>query len=404
VHEKRVEWLSVDSDTPRVFSGSCNDEAIKALPRPAHVTLVFPTRHVSFARFQLPTKNPQQVAMAARSLIEEKLVDDVDDMHILFEQAAGDGVEVAAVERGFLNNLITQLEGCGLTADFAMPDCFLLPYTPGGWTVYENSEGLLIRSGKFSGFFYDYDWLDQLGHEHIFDITDDKPSMLSIYHYGDKPKYDFQQLIPVENQQLSSLDDEHGLLELVLENGVSSDTSNFLSGEFSPVQSSKRTWMNWQLPIYALAASLFLVSVFLFIQNRVYDSRLNDLQDQADATFKEMFPGVEPIRNLGVDAYRLQFQREVDKRIDQSRQDHPALMSLYRVLSQVKKQSGISLQALSYVDGTYTLDIQTSGESSTTRFVDAVNKTHTFQAKALSSPADAENQQSRIQIIEKGGV
>ena len=127
-------------------------------------------------------------------------------------EITAEGLKVlAAIEKSMVDGLITRLAECGLKADFAMPDCFLLPYTPRGWTIYESDEGLLIRSGLFSGFFYDRDWLEQLGHEHLFDISEDKPEKLHVYHHAETPQYDYHGVVSPENLELDRLDAEEGL-------------------------------------------------------------------------------------------------------------------------------------------------------------------------------------------------
>ena len=84
---RQFQWLSIDADKPSVESGTCDQGSAHKLPQPTHLTLVFPTRQVLFSRFQLPTRNLQQIEMAIPSLIEEKLINDVDDMHIVFQQS-----------------------------------------------------------------------------------------------------------------------------------------------------------------------------------------------------------------------------------------------------------------------------------------------------------------------------
>ena len=401
---RQFQWLSIDADKPSVESGTCDQGSAHKLPQPTHLTLVFPTRQVLFSRFQLPTRNLQQIEMAIPSLIEEKLINDVDDMHIVFQQVDEGRVEVAAIEKSMVDGLITRLAECGLKADFAMPDCFLLPYTPRGWTIYESDEGLLIRSGLFSGFFYDRDWLEQLGHEHLFDITEDKPEKLHVYHHAETPQYDYHGVVSPENLELDRLDAEEGLLELALQTDIASDTANFLSGEFAPEQSSRRNWLNWRLPVYAVAASLVLITVMLFIQNITYDHRLEASQAHVDSTFRSIFPDVEPIANMGDEAYRLQFQREVEKRLHQGQQNHPALISLHNVLSHVKKYPGVSVQSLSYKGGTYTIDIRSANASAVGRIVRAVNNVRGLQAMSLASPTGADSKLSRIQVVARGGA
>lgn len=93
------------------------------LPRADSVVAVLDPRDVSWHRLTLPKAPASKLRAALGSLLEEALLDEPETVHLALpaEARAGQEVWVAATDRAWLQQQLTQLEGAGLAVERVVP-------------------------------------------------------------------------------------------------------------------------------------------------------------------------------------------------------------------------------------------------------------------------------------------
>lgn len=94
-----------------------------SLPRADSVVLVLDPRDVSWHRLTLPRAPSGKLRAALGSLLEEALLDEPETVHLALpaEARAGQEVWVAATDRAWLQQLLTQFEAGGLAVERVVP-------------------------------------------------------------------------------------------------------------------------------------------------------------------------------------------------------------------------------------------------------------------------------------------
>jgi len=395
-----LEWLRLDEDVAQ-RSGAGSLELLADLEPAERIIVLFPAARTLFSEAEIPSKNAQQIQQAARSLIEETLIDDIEDMHIVTQRGDGKLVGIAAVSKTYLRELLALLQQHGLSPQFALPDCLVLPLTDNGWSILESKDGLLIRCGLFSGIQIDNSWLANATPAAIQSLAKRSPERLSpeslsIYHSqpdpdnnGDTQAVDYSAWFSDAEILEANLEAPHSLISFCAHPAMISQSVNFLAAEFTPAQSSRYRWLNWRLPIYSVAAGLLVFTLVLLIQSFSYQNQLQNLQQQTDTLFRQTFPKITTI----VD-YRLQFERELSKSRTGGTGANVVLRTLYDVLSQLKAADKLTLVQLSYSNSSITLDIQSPDIGTAEHFLSALNKGKVYRVKLLS----AQNRDSGTRI------
>lgn len=93
------------------------------LPRATSVVAVLPDDDVSWHRVTVPKAPPARLRAALGSVLEDRLLDDDDSVHLAVEPGVAPGHDgwVAAMPRAWLARLLAQLEGAGLVVDRVLP-------------------------------------------------------------------------------------------------------------------------------------------------------------------------------------------------------------------------------------------------------------------------------------------
>lgn len=157
--EGPVEWLVLDEHGNRIGAiqhATLDTVASQAANR--RVTVFVPTAAVTLTGATLPSQNAQRIVQALPFALEERLSEDIDDLHFAAGPMRSDGSRAVAVtSRDAMDTWLATLADAGIKPDLLLPDVFALPHTPGTWQIAVESDNVGVRIDASAGFAADKD-------------------------------------------------------------------------------------------------------------------------------------------------------------------------------------------------------------------------------------------------------
>lgn len=126
---------------------------------------------VAFRQVTLPGKINSRTMAAIPYLLEESIITDIEQLHIVILERYNNNFSVAAIESQLINQWLEWLSRAGLSVDFLFPDVLALPLFDGAWSAVKLEKQWLIRQGKMTGFVVDNDELNVLFSSIISSVT-----------------------------------------------------------------------------------------------------------------------------------------------------------------------------------------------------------------------------------------
>jgi general secretion pathway protein L len=131
--DSRVEFEAIDSGGHVNHRG---ESTISALPKSMGCELVLHGRDGVLLDVRTPRLARSKLAAALPGLVEERLVGDVDDVHVVATERDPDGVAVAAVvDRALFARTLELFTHAGRAVIAATLNPLALPWKPGSWRV-----------------------------------------------------------------------------------------------------------------------------------------------------------------------------------------------------------------------------------------------------------------------------
>lgn len=147
--EGAASWQVVDAHgAPLAQRG---EGALEKAAEPAEgrkVVFLIPAREVFRARLDLPGRARRSAVKGARYALEDRIAGDVEDLHFAVGPTAGDQLEVAAVERQRLQDLLGRVEAAGLPPAAVYGEGDALPHLPNAAAALLEENALLLRDGS----------------------------------------------------------------------------------------------------------------------------------------------------------------------------------------------------------------------------------------------------------------
>ncbi|MYF07714.1 MAG: hypothetical protein F4233_07485 [Rhodospirillaceae bacterium] len=147
--EGGVSWQAVDAHgAPLAQGGTGRLEQAAELAEGRKVALLIPAREVFRSRLDLPARGRRSAVRGARYALEDRIAGDVEDLHFAVGPAARDQLEVAAVERQRLEEILDRAEEAGLLPVAVYDEGDALPHLPNAAAALLEEDALLLRDGS----------------------------------------------------------------------------------------------------------------------------------------------------------------------------------------------------------------------------------------------------------------
>jgi len=268
-------------------SGQLSQLKERAGGRP--VLVLVPSLDVTLRSVALPGKANRQLLKALPYLLEDELCEDVEQLHLALLGMEGQQAQVAVVAHSRMRAWLGWLAEAGLTPQRLLPDVLALPRPDDSWQALELEGQWLIRTGPYSGYSIDADWLG-------ITLQQTAATEQLILSYSQPPA----QAPGQWRCELTELP-----MQLLAEGALGSGVS-LLSGPYLPT----REWRKYVRPVVkvgiASAVCLLLLLTNRYLAIRTLEAQQLQLNQHSQAIYRKLFPDERRVVNL-----RAQLERHV---------------------------------------------------------------------------------------------
>lgn len=275
---ERCSWRLLDgADGGTVGHGDLAAAAAAAAGRPA--TVLVPGTETLLTRVRLPVRSRSRARAAIPWALEERLAQDVEELHFALGSVADGEWPVAVVAHAWLADLLARCEAAGLAVDVVVPEPLALPEPMADqWQALETGGQVVVRMDADTGFACETDLLAVVAAAetppevvHVQRVADARPAAWpDTFTVGDA--------IPITGDPLVAC------------TAADPPRLNLLQGVFSRREKNLERLRAWRLPA-ALAAALVLLSlVEAGISHVELGQRQVELEERVQALYRDTFP------------------------------------------------------------------------------------------------------------------
>jgi general secretion pathway protein L len=304
-HLRSASWVALDEGEVR-SQGTGNAAPLSdlagspTLADPANVVLIVPAEHCLSLKCTPPASGAGQMRRALPFLVEEYLASDLDDVHLAHGPIRRrEPVDVTVIDSALLRGWVDALTGLGLTPGYAVADTALLPRERNGITVLRDGSRALVHAPS--------QWL----------AVDAAAIATAVAAALETMPADEEVTIDLVNGDLSAIERAHleqgraaAILWRVEETDVpaltylarafspANVTVNLLSGSFAPPRRRNETLSRWRGVAVLAGVWLALALVSMAAKGFWADRRADALAGEAEALYREYFPGDRRIQDV----------------------------------------------------------------------------------------------------------
>ncbi|MES1925494.1 Type II secretory pathway, component PulL [Salinisphaera sp. T31B1] len=347
---EQAAWLDGDGTLVRATLAESADAAGER-----EAMVVIPGEQLLLTQVHLPPiRQARRRLQAAGFALEDQLAARVDSLHFALAarpEANGDTAAVV-IDRLRLAELLADCRDAGLDVVQLIPDILALPVPAAdAWQVLLESGRVITRTGARAGFAAERDlWPVMAGAA--------EPPARIVVQTGAEPAR-VEQLIddagfdPRPAIERIERSDDDALLTALLANIDTGQAINLRQGEFARASGMQTWWHPFKLTAGLAAAWLVLAIGARAVESWQLHQRIDALEAQSVAAFRDAFPNVQTINDLRVQA---------EQNIRSLRGTSGAgggLFSLLQATAEVTGQAGdVSVQSMQYRDGALYLSLR----------------------------------------------
>ncbi len=340
-----VQWLHVEGTTGALTGGAIALEELAQLPHKRNAVVVVPGEAVTAMSAVIPAANRKRLLQAAPYAVEDQLIDDVESLHIAVHPN-GEQTAIFATARQLMARWTDLLSAAGIEAAVLIPDYLMLPYEEGSWSVWIDTNRIVVRRGELAGFSLPVDsgssllagLLRQdeasLAHLQIWAATDHLPSTLPVDPAG-------AELHRVEPDSLLNVA------------ALAAPTVNLLQGAYDRRERMSKRIRPW-IPAAAMLLVAFGVQMAIAGIDNVQLKRESEAvrQDMA-RIYRELYPDAKNVVNP---------KAQLDQKLAELSGGGPAgaLAMLDRVGTRLKAHDKIEIRGISLRGNRMDLDLVAS--------------------------------------------
>ncbi|MFM2588523.1 type II secretion system protein GspL [Vibrio sp. TBV020] len=337
-----IQWLVwSESQKEVIASGELADRS--ELPELANyaqgrrTSVLLSAQSLVLTEVEVPAGASRQFESMLPYILEDDLAQDVDQLHFSVLSKSQGRAHICAIDREFLEQLLSDLREQGCQIHQVMPDVLALPDVEGISAVELDGQWLLKKAAH-SGMSIDSDWLPLIAQSEWVKNDDE---FLPLVAFSALPKLEL-----ADEQQWR--DGEPKLVMQLLAEQMVTSKINLLTGAFKPKSSFSRYWKIWQK--VAIAAVLLLAVVVVDNVQKVqrYEAQAAAYRAESERIFRQSLPGKNKIPTVSY--LKREMNREAERLSGGA--DSSALLSLMVQLPPLLKQvPGMTLTSFKYDDG-----------------------------------------------------
>lgn len=272
------------------------------------VLLLLGGEHCFSTQVNIPSKQTKHIAQALPFMLEDQLAEDIETLQFVCGQRNKEGnVAVLACNKNFINALSAVFRKLDIPLDAILPDMLCIPVSDGQWTFLCDAKTLSVRTGSLVGLTIEMDALPVVAKALLHDSAQPPQQIQVIFahrHLSDNIqawlRTQFTAMVAGTSVQIefSNVEEERFA---VLADFVSTSNAlpvNLLQGDLKPLPKRRASTFNWK-PTAVLAGVLALLqTTYLYAQTWQYRSQIDQVNQEAIATYKRYFPQDRNIRDV----------------------------------------------------------------------------------------------------------
>jgi len=279
-------WSSVQQEV--IASGEISGweqlEQLSSYAEQRSIIVLMSASDVVLSQVEIPAGANRKIESMLPYLIEDEVAQDVDDMHFSILKKTRNIVEVAGIDRDFLQSCIDELASLGMTVKRVIPDVLTVPVQQGLAAVQLGKEWL-IRKGDSQGICVDSEWLELFSQS---DWVKEGDNFLPLTAYT-----------PLPELSLADGQDWHFtpsplVMQLLTEQALQSKV-NMLTGSFRVKSSSMKYWRIWRKAAYAALVFLALLIGYKLLETHRLELQVQAYRAESERIFRVVFPEREKI-------------------------------------------------------------------------------------------------------------
>lgn len=352
--DSKIHWL-IWSETERdtIASGELRGrpelDQLTDKAESRDVVVLIPGDRVGLHRIEAPAKTRRQMSQALPYLLEEKLADDVEELHFVVVGQDKETVTVAVVSDHLMERWTEWLEETGIECNRWMPDLLALPMPEElQATAVELDGQWLFRTSQYQGVCVDEAWINLALPKLAVDYTVD-----SVVSHSDIPLIDDTELPPEWLQ---------GELELpmaLLAQGAVLSNINLLQGRYERQTQYHLLWEVWRKAAIAAGVAFVLVLANLALQGYKLDQQIEQNRSELHQVYKRVFPDVKRVRDSRISS---DFKRAIEK-LDGAGGDRDLLVMLKNLTPALSKTKDLKSSGIRYDVKRGEIQLQATGKS-----------------------------------------
>ncbi|WP_250462135.1 type II secretion system protein GspL [Microbulbifer litoralis] len=392
--------VSVDDDFARAFRPGCEppvppeDALALSFPEGARALLLVPGSWV-WSGLQNVPKAVRRQGNAVGYMVEERLAEDVEDLHFVCQPRSGDQCSVYAVARDKMDALYGQIQRLQWPLVAAIPEFQLLDLMDGG----RARSGALWLDGDRAHIWQAAGYGLSVRRQHLQPLLaslaepgeEGEPlPQLQLFGAGERDAMTVAELESLFGDGLEQL--PGAAEEALLSRCRIARLANLLSGDYQIEESSdERDW--WHRPL-KLAAACFVAQLLLFAAaGGYYQWRASAAEGEVRELFSELFPQVTP---------RADIRRQVEGYLNRASGAGSSFGGQMQLLAGVwsrNKGGDLKLQSLRFDGnrGEMVLQLQAENLTDLDRVVGELSSTR-FRAELLAANELEEGVAGRIRL------
>lgn len=291
-------WQAVDAHgAPLSECGEGDLRAAAALAEGRRVVLLIPAREVFRARMDLPARGRRSAVRGARYALEDRIAGDVEELHFAVGFAGSDQLDVAAVERERLEDILRRADEAGLRLAAVCGEGDALPGLPNATAALLETDALMLRDPGGQVVSAQPDELaalvDVVCAEHVGE--EGAPFRLVMFCEPALEEMAREALSNLNGREVELRLLEQGVMPQLAAESVSGGAVNLLQGEFRPRSSAGRALKE---AAAGLLAAALLYPAYLALDGWGAQREYRALAETADTRLRQLMPDAGPAAQL----------------------------------------------------------------------------------------------------------
>jgi len=286
---------------------------------------------VTLTSVVVPTGQQRHLQQVLPSLLEDNMASDIDELHFASSGTFLDGkVNVAAIEKDLLTDLLKQFNEAGLKPQTILPDSLAVPMINDMWSLQVDGELSCLRSTAQMSHVFDTQNMALL----LPLLTEKYTQALSLFIPDSQRD---AVAIEFDNEWQGEPADK---LARLPEKAVM--VMNLLQGNLKPRSNIQKYWLQWRVVTFLAFSALLIQLLNVGVEAWQLKQQAREYKSEIVSVFQSAFPDEKRIINPKVQMSQRLAELQTQK------DDTGFLMLLQQISPALKQAKSVSLTRLNF--------------------------------------------------------